>query len=289
MSILPKVFLFGGSCAAIVLLGIGGWWAVTHFNLFAPKKQGKEMATDDFVPSSLVSSHMVEDVVTDLTDTKDKLKRRGILDLPYEQFSFIEKVNYEIHYAKNIFDLLARTALSGVDFSKVTIDSFKTLHGTGLSNSKESVVHFFTLLKKEKIELLPKPQTQIRRSNEGYAFTISCSTQFGLNLEAPFLLSREDILTYNDLDLTVQKVVTIAREGGVRIQSGPNNREAFFIGDFRRFRYHLAGISSYNDFIRFVTTLYTRHIPCAFEGLSLSAVTNTSVKFEADIILTTSH
>ena len=121
----------------VVLLGIGGWWIVSYFNLFSRKDTDKSLATDDFVPSSLVSSHVIEEVVDDLSDSKDKLKRRGILDLPYEQLSFVEKVNYEIHYAKNIFDLLSRTALPGVDFTSVTMQSFKSLQGTGLCNSKE--------------------------------------------------------------------------------------------------------------------------------------------------------
>ncbi len=285
----PKLLLIGSGVIGVVLLCIGGWWAISYFNLFSSKASRKSLATDDFVPSSLVSSHMVEEVVDDLSDSKDKLKRRGILDLPYEQLSFVEKVNYEIHYAKNVFDLLSRTALPGVDFTSVKILSFKTLQGTGLCDSKENVTGFFKTLKKERIELHPKPKTQIRRSDEGYKFTISGSTQFGLNLEAPFLLGPEDILTYDDLDITVKKVADIAKDGSVRIQSGLNHQEAFFVGDYRRLRYHFSATSSYNNFIAFINNLYVRQIPCAFEEIQLSAVTNTSVKIEADIIFTTSH
>jgi len=262
---------------------------IDYFNLFSNKNTATRTVKDDFVPSSIVSSHIVEEVVGDLTDSKDKLNRRGILNLPYEQLSFIEKVNYEIHYAKNIFDLLSRAAFSGIDFNSVQVSSFKSLQGVGICSSKDHVIQFFKALKKEKIELFPKPKTQIRKSGAGYKFTIDSNTKFGLNLEAPFLLGPEDILTYKDLSVTVNNMVNAAQESGLHLQSEPRQKEAFFVGDYRRFRYRISGTSSYNAFISFVNSLYARHIPCAFEELKLTALNNASVQIEADIIFTTSH
>ncbi len=289
LAIPPKMLVVGGSVLGGIVLIAGVWWAITFFNLFPSGKKDVPAVKDDYTPSSLVGSQMLEDVVDDRDDTRDKLKRRGILDVPYEQLSFVEKVNYEIQYAKNIFDLLSRTSLPGVDFSKVNVASFTQFLGVGQSNSREDVKQFFERLKQEKIDLLPKPQTIIRRSSDGYTFTISCTSRFGLDLEAPFLLGPEDILSYDDLPAVVKRVVTVAKEGNIRIHSGPSQEEAFFIGDYRRFRYRLIGAAAYKNFVSFINELYTRQVPCAFEKIQLVAVTNTSVKIEADLIFTTTR
>lgn len=285
----PKFFIIVGITSGVLLVSAGGWWGFKKLYLFLPEGKQKVVVKDDFTPSTFVSAYNVEEVVRDVNDSKDKLKRRGVLDLPYEQLSFVEKINYEIHFAKNVCDLLTRTVIPGVDFKNIQVSSFKTFKGVGVSNSKENLIKVFKLLKKEKVEILPKPQTVIRKSNNGYQFTISCITEFGLNLEAPFLLGPDDVLEYEEVDMVLKKIVNIAEDDGVNITSGPFRLKAFFVGDYRRFRYRLSGTSSYSNFVAFINNLYERHVPCAFEEFKLTALSENSLKIEADIIFTTSN
>ena len=281
------MFIVPGSVVGTLLICAGIWWIIQYFNLFSPKEKFLDSVKDDFTPSTFVSSNVVEEVVSDINDSNDKLKQRGILDLSYEELSTIEKVNYEIHYAKMVCDLLTRTVLSGVDFTSIQVDSFTTFYGIGVSNSKENVVALFEALKKEKIYIHPKPETRITKRNDGYGFVILCETEFGLNLEAPFLLGVEDVIDYEELDIAVKRFIDAAEDNKVNITSKPYRIDSSFFEDYRRFRYHFSAISSYNNFVNFINSLYKRHIPCAFEKFKLTALGENSLKIDADIILTT--
>ena len=281
------MFIVPGSAVGILLVCAGMWWIIQYFDLFSPKEKHKDSVKDDFTPSTFVSSNVVEEVVSDISDSKDKLKQRGILDLSYEELSPIEKINYEIHYAKMVCDLLTRTVLPSVDFSSIKVDSFNTFYGVGVSNLKDKVVALFEALKKEKIEIQPKPQTKITKRNGGYRFTILCKTGFGLNLEAPFLLDAEDIIDYEELDIVVKRFIDVADDNRVNITSKPYRIGTSFFDDYRRFRYRLSAVSSYNNFVNFINSLYKRQIPCAFEKFKLTALGENSLEIDADIIFTT--
>ena len=75
----------------------------------------------------------------------------------------------------------------------------------------------------------------------------------------------------------------------LRMREYPSNRvDAFLLDDYRRIRYHFSGVSSYNTFVAFINSLYNRHVQCAFERLKLAALSENSLKIDADIIFTTS-
>ena len=288
LKVSPKVFIIPGSVVGIVIVCFGIWWAIKYFGLFSGEKKQQDIVKDDYAPSTFVSSNVVEDVVDDKFDTKDKLTERGLQDYPYEKLSFIEKVNYEIHFAKNICDLL-KTIQPGVDFNSIQADSFSTLKGIGVANSKQKLVNLFKSLKEhKKVELYPKPQSRFSRNGNTYSFHILCKTEFGLNLEAPFLIDAEEVLDYDEVNLLVKRVMDVAEDEGVSIKSGPDRIDASLLDGYRRIRYTFSGVSSYNTFVTFINSLYNRHIQCAFEKLKLTALSENSLKIDADIIFTTS-
>jgi hypothetical protein len=284
----PRLLMVSGITTGVLIITVGGWWMVTYFDLLSPKEaRTKELARDDISPSTFVSSHTVEDVVSDIDDSPDILKRRGILDMPYEQLSSMEKINYEIHYAKNICDMLTRSAIPGVDFNSISLQSFSQFRGIGRSPSKESVVQLFVALKKEKIDLLPKPKTRISRGDEGYQFSIMGTTHFGLNLEAPFLLGPDDIIAYSDIGDVLLKIKDSAENDRVRLENGLTRENADIDGAYRRLRYRFTAFASYSDFVSFITNLYNRQVPCAFEDLKIVAQSNSRIKIDASIKITT--
>lgn len=286
----PKVFIIPGSIAAVVILCAGAWWAIKIFNLFSPKDRQKVVVKDEYAPSSHISTNVVEDVVDDKFDTKEKLTERGMLDYSYEKLSFIEKVNYELNFAKNVCDLLTETIQKGVNFSSIQADSFNTMKGIGVTDSKEKVVILFKSLKDhKKVELLPRPHSKFSGSGNAYSFHILCKTEFGLDLEAPFIIDVEEIINYDELDLLVKRIVDVASDEGVTIRSGPARIDASLLDGYRRIRYHFSGVSSYNTFVTFINSLYNRHVQCAFEKLKLTALSENALEIDANILFTTSQ
>jgi hypothetical protein len=255
--------------------------------LFKTKQQ--LTVKDDYTPSTFTDPNTVEETVRDLNDANDKLKQSGFKDIPYSQMSFIEKVNYEICFAKNVCDLLTRTVLPGVDFKILQAGSFNSFNGTGICSSKDNIIMLLKSLKNERVEILPKPQTIIRKNINGYQFTIACTNEFGLNTVAPFFLGPDDLPEYEDLEFLLKKMVTTAEDDNVTITSGPKRIDAFLRGDYRQFRYHISGTSTYPNFVAYINNLYNRQIPCAFEMFTITALNEISVKIEADIIFTTSN
>lgn len=285
----PKVFIVPGSIAGIVIISVGIWLLIKQLPLFSGERKRQIIVKDDYAPSSFVSSNAVEDVVNDKFNTKDKLSERGLEDFPYNRLSFIEKVNYELHFAKNICDLFNKTVQPGVEFNRIEADSFNTLKGIGIANSQEKVVSLFKELKEnKKVNLLPKPQSKFSGSGSMYTFNFLCKTEFGLNLEAPFLIDAEEIIGYEEVKLLVKRVRDVAADEGVSIRLGPERIDASFQNGYRRIRYHFSGTSSYNRFVSFINSLYDRHVQCAFEKIKLTAVNDNFLEIDANIIFTTS-
>ncbi len=285
-----KSIIIASSVVGVLLLSIIGWRLFLIFKSSLKKDDTKITVKDDFSPSTYLNPKNVEEVVRDINKLNDKLDKRGFLKIPYDEMSSIEKINYEIHFSKNVCDLLTRTAIPGIDFKNLEVDSYNTLIGIGLCDIKENVIKLFKSLKREKVEILPKPQSIIRKQHHWYQFTISSVLpEFGLNFEAPFFLGPNDLPDHEDLDLIIKKMVQTAKNDNIKITSGPNRVESYFKGDYRQFRYQLKGKSSYTDFVIFINSLYNRQIPCSFQMFKLKAEGKNILKIEADIVFTTSY
>ncbi len=282
-----RFFIIPGSVIGFAVVCVGLWWTLKTLALFSAKEKAQEVVRDDYTPSTFASTQAVEDVVVDVTDAKDKLSRRGLLKLHYNEFSILEKINYEIHFAKNVCDLLGKAVFPGVDFTAIKVHSFNTMQGTGVTRSKEDVVRLFEALRREHFELLPKPDTKITSREGGFAFVVECRLELPLNLEDPFLIDADNVADRDDLDMLVKRVVDVAKEAGVQIGTSPSFLASSSEDDYRLHRYHITGRSSYTTFTAFINSLYARRIPCAFEMFKLTALNSTTLKIEADIIFTT--
>ncbi len=280
------ILLFSVVGGAVLLVGIV--FVIKSFLLVGPKKEVM-MAQDDYMPSTFTNANAIEEPVRDMDHSKDKLNQRGLLDIAYSEMSLIEKINYEIHFAKNVCDLLSNTVLPGVDFKTLEMQQFTTFKGSGLSSSKAGIVTLLKSLRSKKIELLPKPQTLIKKNNEGYSFTLACKTNFGLNLEAPFILGHNDLPAYEELSHIVEKVKNTAEDEQLNLSSKLTKKDSSLKGDFRQFQYRLKGVATYKDFVAFVNSLYTRNIPCSFKSAKVTAKSEHAVTIEADLIITTAY
>jgi len=283
-----KVYVIGGTIVGIVCLAALGWRLVPHFlRREAPKEYTVE---ENLRPSTYSRAHAVEDVVDESDESGDKLRSGGVLALPYTELSPAEKVNYEIYFAKNVCDLLAEAVPEGIGFRKLSLDNFQKLSGTTLTASRESITQMLKGLRKGNVDPFPRPQSTIRKKGNGYEFQFAAQAEFGLNLRAPFIdLELRHLAARDDIDRTIRTFSQTAAEYGVHINGAPKKLPVESVGRFRKFRYTFKGISSYAQFVRFVSGLHEKRIPCAFEKCMLIAQTPNRLTIDAQLLITAIH
>lgn len=271
-----------------VLLLVAGWYACDRLGLFRPRERAG-IVRDDYAPSSFVGAGVVEEVVREVHESRGEVQRRGVLMLPYDELPFAEKINYEILFARSLFSILTRAVPRGVGFRELHISAFKTLYAVGLCESKEKVRAFFEGLRREHVDLLPKPYTRISLREGSFQFAVSCNAGFGLDVADPFVdLSLSHIPAHTDLESVVETVVNRARQNGITFSEGPERLGAVMFGGYRRFRYKLGGSTSYLNLVSFVNSLYDSRIPCAFEEIRLTAISEDRVRLAAELVIYTS-
>lgn len=251
------------------------------------KKVSVPKEPSPFKPSTYTSkASIVEEVVREVGGERSAGSKTRILDIPYNDLSFLEKVNYEVLFAKNVVTLFNRVVPAGIGLRSLELDNFQTLYAVGLGNTAELVSSTFLALKSEKLELLPQPFSYITsNSGDGYRFVVTCKMNLGLDLSDSFLVS-DDLPARDDLPLLTKKVVTLGEADSIKFIGTPQQIEAERIGVYRRFHYAYKGTSTYNNFVQFLLSLYNNKVPCAFKKIDIKARTGTTIDLEAQVIFT---
>lgn len=277
--------------AVIVVAALSG--AVVKGWRYLPQKEKTEPAPatvqappTSFAPSTHKKSDIVEDVVREISDERAAGLKKRSSDMPYEELSFLEKVNFEALFAKTVFEILSRAIPQGIGLRTLEVDNFQTIYAVGLGSSRELVSSTFLALKSEKLELLPKPLSYITSNgSNGYRFVVTCKTLFGLDFADQFQAS-DHLASRDDLPLLVKKIAVIADSAHVKFSDDPKAFDAEKIGSLRRFSYRFKGISTYNNFVKFLLDVYADRLPCAFKKINLKAQNGSAVEIEAQIIFT---
>lgn len=284
----PKLLRIGGAVVGgvVVVGGISVWMLLA---LSGPREVQEKLKPVGREPSSLVSPRIVEEVVRDLHEKRDKLQREGYLNLPYDQLTFAEKVNYEALFARNACDMIVRVVPEEIGLSSLEIENFQTLYAVGLASSRAAVEDVFKSLKSEKVTLIP--QSTFIRSNTGggYRFAFSCIPSWGLDLTDEYVdLSLTSLLPFREgLKEVVRKVVKLAGGAGVIVADGPDRISADKVAGYRRFAYRLTLTGTFADFVELLKLLYDQRVPCAFRRLDIRAGTGESVVVRAEALITT--
>jgi hypothetical protein len=279
---LIAVVMVAATAAAAVVVGI------RYLPKVRPGKTGVPVAKapTPFTPSTYKKTDIVEDVVREIASERAAGVNKQVLDLPYEELSFLEKVNYEVLFGKNVFELLSRAVPQGIGLRSLEVDNFQTVYAVGLGASRDLVSSTFIALKSEKLELLPQPLSYITSNNgEGYRFVVTCKTKFGLDLTDPFQAS-DHLPVRDDLPLLTKKITGIGEDAGVKWRGGPLQLTAEKIGAYRRFHYRYRGTATYNEFVKFLLDLYGNKIPCAFKKVDLKALNGSAIEIETQVIIT---
>jgi hypothetical protein len=282
---LPKGVITGGiivAGAAVFALGVIVSWKLVA-NLRKPQSY---VAVEAPRPKPQLDGRVVEEVVREVQNENAMTPR--MLSLPYREQRFQEKVNYEIHFGRNVCAFLEKVVPEGIRFKKFEASDFNTLYGSGLSDSRENIKLLFLSYRDQDATILPKPHTTIVKSDGGYQFVISATKEFGLDLEAPFIdLGLDHLAKAAELQQQLQKLKDVAAEKGVLIITGPKALPVEKLGDSQRFRYEFSGTSSYEKFVSFINGAFEARIPCAFEKFSVVALSDDKVKVDAQVLFTT--
>ncbi len=246
-----------------------------------------QIVKEDVQPSSYVSANAVEDVIRDDVDSLSGDTGVDLQSVPYDKLNPIERLNFERFFAKNVCDLFVRTVPAGVDFRSMHADSFSTFSAEGFSKSRQEIADVLLAVKKEHVQILPQPLTQINPSGSVFHFIVTCRSEFVFDAASPYLLSMNELPPYSDLDLVLRDVQSAAVNSDLRLSGLPTQSEAWLDGNTRCFKYHIDGSGSYGQFVAFVNSLVHEKSPVAFASMSVRADKPGQVHFDADLRITT--
>ncbi|MDR3012146.1 MAG: hypothetical protein LBU70_02925 [Chitinispirillales bacterium] len=232
-------------------------------------------------PSSGVRSRMAENVVREIDDDGRAVSK---LDLPYADMSAAERINYEVLFGRNIFNMITRNTPPGIRYRTLEIDSFQTIRATGEGSSRQMAREMFAAFKNERGELLPQPHSFIRDGAAGsFTFAIVHRPNFGFEVADPFQ-AIDHIGFRESLPQHLRTLTQLAGENRVRMSSAPTRISAEKSGDYRRVVYRMAGMTTYTDFHSFVQALYDARVPCAFQKIVIGATGGEQVRVGAEVL-----
>lgn len=278
--IIPVVIL------VVILLGAGGYFGYKMVpGLIQPRKSQKPVVVVSAPPPVPVHSgpNMIEEVVKEVGEEHKEQRK---LNIPYAEMTFLEKVNYEVTFARSVFQLLSRAIPSGIGLKLLEIENFMTVYATGIGQTKDLISTTFNALKKENLEILPQPHSYITANgNKGFKFVVTCKTDFGIDHSDTFQ-PWEHIGTRDDIPFLLKKINDISVTNNVRFKGKPAQVSAEDVGLYRRYVYNFKGKSEYKNFVSFVLGLYNEKIPCAFKRVALKAGDGAVIDIDIEILLT---
>lgn len=263
-----------------ILLGTG------TFFFISPKKRVKSetqtvVQNKDAPPRS--AANVVEEVVREVGASKSSSP--GFLDIAYSDMAFNERITYEVLYTKKVLEMLSRTFPEGIGLKKLEISKFQTVYAVGLGDTKEIISQTFTSLRKERLELLPKPYSFITSNGKGYRFNVTLKTEFGLDFADRFQ-AIDHLVSREFLDQQVKKVTLAAERSEVKFKTPPKQLSVENVGGYRRYIYNIRADATYKDFVRFIMDLYNEQVPCAFKEVKIEALSGSGVSVDAELLIT---
>ncbi len=285
-----KVLMVSGTLvvtAACIFGALFGYRSYTAHRKVAPAVV-KSVEQKGPAPSSFSNANMVEEVVKEVNDSRLKLRESGILDLPYDQLSFSERINYELLFTKNSCEMLSRIIPAGIGLKSLEIDNFQTVYAVGLGPTRNMIQDMLVSLKKEKVAVLPPPYSFIKPAwKEGFRFAFSCKTNFGLNLVDPLVdgsLAR--LPSRSALPDVIEKFTSLAKQNHVTITKKITQVSSEKVGSYYRILYQWSGSASYKDFVQFVLGLYDAKLMAALKRSALTAKSASLVMIESQLVVT---
>jgi hypothetical protein len=285
-----KIFIVLGILIATGICIFGGIFGYRFYTTHrkATLKEVKQIAQKGPSPSTYSNANVVEEVVKEVSDSRLKLRESGVLDLPYDQLSFSERINYEFLFTKNVFEMLARIVPLGIGFKTLEIDNFQTIYAVGLGPTKNLIQDMLVSLKKEKVTVMSPPYSFIKPAwKEGFRFAFSCKTNFGLNFADPLVdASLTRLPSRAALPEVLDQFIKLAKQNHITITKKIRQTSSEKAGSYYRLLYQWSGTASYKNFVQFVESLYDAKFMGALKQCSLAAKTSSIIKIESQLVVT---
>jgi len=234
-------------------------------------------------PSSLVRTNMIENVVRELGNESRAVNK---FNAAYVDMTTVEKINYEVLFGRNAFELITRSVPPGVRLRTIEIENFQTVYASGIASSREMVQELFSSFRRDGGEILPRPLSHIKDDpSGGFQFVVTAKPRFGLELDDPF--QALDHLGFKEsLAVHLRNFSRLATENNFKLSARPAQISVERVGSYRRVVYRAEGVSTYRDFHKFVLALYNEKVPCAFKKVTLTAQNDNDVRVRTEILFT---
>jgi hypothetical protein len=270
------------SILALIVFGSGAFFWV-NFQGKTGKPVAKSSLPEDYQGSTPSSGKAIEDVVKEVNAQRSSSP--GLLDIAYNDMAFNERVTYEVLHTKKVLEMLSRTFPEGIGLRKLEISKFQTVYAVGLGDTKELIGQTFNSIRKEQVELLPKPYSFITSDGKGYRFIITAKTNYGLDFADRFQ-AIDHLVSREFLSDQLKKVEKVALRNDINLKSEFKQQEVEIVGGYRRYIYEMKAECVYKDFVRFVMDLYNEQIPCAFKEISINALVGSTIGVDAQMLIT---
>ncbi|MDR0331366.1 MAG: hypothetical protein LBH93_06645 [Chitinispirillales bacterium] len=281
----------------LLAAGVGGG-AYYYINYFKPAEEAKKaeqaLATaslpppvpnaeiPEAKPSSQIRTTMVESVVKEFNNDGTPAADNK-LSTPYAEMAVPEKVNYEVLFARNVFEMVTRCTPPGIRLKSLEVDNFQIVYANG-SGAKPMVEEMFATFKNERGELMPKPYSHIKDDESGnFVFTITYKPNFGLQVGDPFQ-ALEQITFKEGLTQHLKNFSRLAGDSNFKMSAAPSQLTASKAGSYRRVVYKAVGMTNYGDFHKFVLALYNERVPCAFKKITMTPVRDEQIRVTAEVL-----
>jgi hypothetical protein len=270
------------SILALIVFGSGAFFWV-NFQGKTGKPVAKSSLPEDYQGSTPSSGKAIEDVVKEVNAQRSSSP--GLLDIAYNDMAFNERVTYEVLHTKKVLEMLSRTFPEGIGLRKLEISKFQTVYAVGLGDTKELIGQTFNSIRKEQVELLPKPYSFITSDGKGYRFIITAKTNYGLDFADRFQ-AIDHLVSREFLSDQLKKVEKVALRNDINLKSEFKQQEVEIVGGYRRYIYKFKAECSYKDFVRFVMDLNSEQIPCAFKEIAINALVGSTIGVDAQMLIT---
>jgi hypothetical protein len=286
----------------ILAVGVGAYYVMEYLKdmerqqpvkASLPPPVPKAEATPATKPSSLVKTNMAENVVKEIegdsriatTPTSTSASR---LNATYLEMSDPEKINYEVLFGRNVFDMIARCSRPGIGFGSLELENFQAIYASGSGMSRQMVQDMFTAYKNEKGELMPKPLSYIKdddNSKGNFRFVITFQPRYGNSVDDPFQ-AIDHIGFKGSIPQLLRTFSRLAGENNYKITAQPRQISTERAGSYRRITHKVSGTSTFGDFHKFVVALHNEKVPCAFKKISMKPIKDEIVRIDAEILFT---
>jgi hypothetical protein len=235
-------------------------------------------------PSSQVRSNIVEDVVRELPNRAIAAGSR--VNVAYDEMTVGEKINYEVLFGRNAFEMVTRCTPPGVKLRSLEIENFQTIYANGSGVSREMVQEMFAAFRASKGEIMPRPLSNIKDDDKGgFQFVITYKPRFGPEFSDPFQ-AIDHIGFRGGLPGHIKNVTRIAGASGIKLTAALSQTSAVNTGNYRRVIYGLTGTTTYKDFHKFVLALYEEQVPCGLKTVKMTPIKDDLLRVNVEVLFT---